>query len=55
MICTPRQIYDLYPSPNMIRIIKSRRMRQAVHLARMRDRGGELRVLFRRSEGRRPL
>jgi hypothetical protein len=29
------ELHDLYCSPNIIRIIKMRRMRWAVHLARM--------------------
>jgi hypothetical protein len=28
-------MYDLYPSPNIVRMIKSRRMRLTVHVARM--------------------
>jgi hypothetical protein len=32
------QLYVLYSSPNIIRVIKSRRMRQANHVARMADR-----------------
>jgi hypothetical protein len=44
-----------YSSPNIIRVIKSRRMRWAGHVARMGDRGGEYRVLVRRHEGISPL
>jgi hypothetical protein len=33
------KLHDLYSSPIIIRIIKSRRMRWAVHVARMRRRG----------------
>jgi hypothetical protein len=29
------ELYDLYSSPNIIRVIKSRRMRWAGHVARM--------------------
>ena len=29
------ELNDLYPSPNIVRVIKSRRMRLAVHMARM--------------------
>ena len=42
---------DLYPSPNIVRVIKSRKMRWAGHVARM----GEERVLVGKPEGRRPL
>jgi hypothetical protein len=30
-----KELHELYPSPSIIRIIKSRRMRWAVHVARM--------------------
>jgi hypothetical protein len=33
------KLEDLYSSPNIIRMIKSRRMRWAGHVARMRGRG----------------
>jgi hypothetical protein len=33
------ELYDLYSSPSIIRIINSRRMRWAVHVARMGRRG----------------
>jgi hypothetical protein len=37
--------HDLYSTPNIIRVIKSRRMRWAGHAARMGDRRGACRVL----------
>jgi hypothetical protein len=46
---------DLYSSPNIIRVIKSRRMRWAGHVARMGEGRGEYRILVGRTEGRRPL
>ena len=46
---------DLYSSPNIIRVIKSRRMRWAGHVARMNDRGGVNRVWVGKPEGQRPL
>ena len=50
------ELNDLYSSPNIVRVIKSRRMRWARHVARMVDeRGGLYRVLVGKSEGRRPL
>jgi hypothetical protein len=49
------ELYDLYSSPNIIRVIKSRRLRWAGHVARMRDRRGAYRVLVGRREGKRPL
>jgi hypothetical protein len=49
------ELYDLYSSPNIIRMIKSRRMRRARHVARMEERRGAYRILVGRPEGRRPL
>jgi hypothetical protein len=34
-------LHDLYSSPNIIRVIKSRRVRWAVHVARMGERRRE--------------
>jgi hypothetical protein len=45
----------LYPSQSIIRIIKSRRMRWAGHVARMGRRGTRIRLLVRKPEGKRPL
>ena len=45
----------LYSSPNIVRVIKSRRMRWAGHMARMGEGGGVYRVLVGKLEGRRPL
>jgi hypothetical protein len=41
--------------PNIIRVIKSRRMRWAGHVARMGEVRGAYRILVGRPEGRRPL
>jgi hypothetical protein len=46
---------DLYSSPNIIRVIKSRRMRWAGHVAHMGEEGCAYRILVGRPEGRRPL
>jgi hypothetical protein len=46
---------DLYSSPTIIRVIKSRRMRWAGHVARMGEGRGAYRILVGRPEGRRPL
>ena len=46
---------DLYCSPNIVRVIKSRRMRWAGHVARMGEERGVYRVLVGKPEGRRPL
>jgi hypothetical protein len=50
-----KELCDLYSSSNIIRVIKSRKMRWAGHVARMGDRRGAYRVLVGRPEGRRPL
>jgi hypothetical protein len=38
------ELYDLYASPNTIRVIKSRRVRRVDHVARMKERRGAYRV-----------
>ena len=45
----------LYCSPNIVRVIKSRRMKWAGHVARMGERRGVYRVLVGKPEGKRPL
>jgi hypothetical protein len=49
------ELNDLYSSPNIIRVIKSIRMRWAEHIARMGEKRGAYRILVGRPEGRRPL
>jgi hypothetical protein len=49
------ELNDLYSSPNIIRVIKSRRMRWAGHVACIGENRGAYRLLVRRPEGRRPL
>ena len=45
------ELNDLYSSPNIVRVIKSRRMRQAGHVASMGERMGVCRVLVGTPEG----
>jgi len=45
----------LYPSPNIIRVIKTRRMRWAGHVAGLWERRGVYRVLVGNLEGKRPF
>ena len=49
------ELNDLYSSPNIVRLIKSRRMRWAGHVARMEEGRGVHRVLVGKTEGKRPL
>jgi len=49
------ELSDLYPSPNILRVIKSRRMRLAGNVARMGEERGVCRVLVGKPEGKRPL
>jgi hypothetical protein len=49
------ELHSLYTSPIIIRVIKSRRMRWAGHVARMGEGRGVYRILVGRPEGRRPL
>ena len=46
---------DPYSSPSIVRVIKSRRMRWARHVARMGEWRGVYRVLVGKPEGKRPL
>jgi hypothetical protein len=49
------ELQSLYSSPYIVRVIKSRRMRWAGHVARMGEGRGVYRVLVGRPEGKRPL
>ena len=49
------ELNDLYRSPNIMWVIKSRRMRWAGHVARMSEERGAYRVLVGKPEGKRPL
>jgi hypothetical protein len=49
------ELHSVYSSPNIVRVIKSRRMRWARHVARMGEGRGVYRVLVERPEGKRPL
>jgi len=49
------ELNDLYSSPNIVRVIKSRRMRWAGNVARMGEERGVYRVFVGKPEGRRPL
>ena len=49
------ELSDLYSLPNIVRVVKSRKMRWAGHVARMGEGGGVHRVLVGKPEGKRPL
>ena len=49
------ELSDLYSLPNIVWVVKSRRMRWAGHVARMGEGRGVHRVLVGKPEGKRPL
>jgi hypothetical protein len=49
------EIHNLYSSPDIIRLVKSRRMRWAGHVARMGEDRKVYKVLVGKPEGKRPL
>jgi len=49
------ELNDLYPSPNIVWVIKSRRMRWPGHVGCMGERSGVHRVLVGKPEGKRSL
>jgi hypothetical protein len=52
---TNDELNSLYSSQNIVRVVKSRRMRWAGHVARVGEGRGVYRVLVGRPEGKRPL
>ena len=48
------KLSDLYCSPNIVRVIKSRRISWSGHVARMGEKRGVYRVLVGKPEGKRP-
>jgi hypothetical protein len=49
------ELHNLYSLPNIVRVIKSRRLRWAGHVACMREGRGVYRVLVGKPKGKRPL
>jgi hypothetical protein len=49
------ELQSLYYLPNVVRVIKSRRMRWAGHVTRMGEGTGMNRIFVERPEGKRPL
>ena len=50
-----KQLMDLYSLPNIVRVVKSRRMRWVGHVVCMGEGRGVHRVLVGKPEGKRPL
>jgi hypothetical protein len=50
-----KEFGDLYSLPNIVRVVKSRRMRWAGHVARMGEERVVHKVLVGKREGKRPL
>jgi hypothetical protein len=50
-----QELGDLYSSPNIIRMIKSRRMRWEGHVTRMGHKRNAYTFMLGKPEGRRPL
>jgi hypothetical protein len=55
LLCMNEELTDLYSSPNMVQVIKSRRMSCVGHVARMGEGRGVYRVLVGNPEGKRPM
>jgi hypothetical protein len=49
------ELHNAYSSPNIIRMIKSRRMGWAGHVVRMGEKRTAYRILVEKPEGKRPL
>jgi hypothetical protein len=49
------ELHNMYSLPNIIRMIKSKRMRWAGHVARIGDTRNAYRILVGKPEGKRPL
>ena len=49
------ELNDLFSSPTIVRVLKSRRMRWVGHVAHMGERRGVRRILVGKPEGKRPL
>ena len=55
VVAVGEELSDLYSLPNIMRVVKSRRMRWAWHVARMGEGRGLHRVLIGKHEGKKPL
>ena len=48
------ELHSLYRSPNIVRVVKSRRLRWVGHIARMEQRRSAFKILTRKPTGNRP-
>jgi len=55
IVIYPYQLSDLHSLPNIVRVVKSRKMRWVGHVARMGEGRGVHRVLVGKSEVKRPV
>jgi hypothetical protein len=53
--CHNEELNDMYTSPNIAEVMKSRRMKWTGHITRMGERRGVYRVVVGKPEGKRPL
>ena len=49
------ELHSLYRSPNIVRLIKSIRLRRAGHVARVEESGSTMKILTGKPTGKRPL
>jgi hypothetical protein len=49
------ELNDMYSSPNIVRVIKSSRVREAGHVARIGERRSVYKVLMYKPDGKKPL
>jgi hypothetical protein len=49
------ELHNLYTSPDIVRVMKSGRMRCAGHVARMEEMRSAYKILLAKPEGKRPL
>jgi hypothetical protein len=49
------ELHNLYASPNIIRVIRSRKIRREGHIMCMREMKNEYKIVFGKLEGKRPL
>ena len=55
IIIRNEELHTLYRSPNIVRVIKSRRLRRAGHVARMEEDRSAFKILTGKPTGKRPL